>query len=430
MVLEAEEVVGGLAGSFEVAGIRVDHGSHRLHQSVGAGLRRELEELLGDDLQRRPRHGRLRLGDRWVEFPLRPGDLARRLPPRFALGAARDVLAAPFRRQHGDSFSEVVRAGLGPTMLAWFYGPYARKLWGAEGSELAGELARRRIGGRSPSRLLRRISTDRERSRWFLYPRRGFGQICEALADAAVQAGVEIHLGSRVGSVGPDSGRVVSSDGRSWEAGAVWSTLPVTQLVHMVDPPADQAVLRVASSLGHRAMVLVYLVLGRSRYTDHDAHYFPALGNPVSRLSEPKNYRESAEDPEDRTVLCAEIPCSEGDEVWGADEGELARLVADALTAEGLDDPKPSGVEVRRIPRAYPVYRIGFEQHLEDVESWIRDRQRLLTLGRQGLFVADNTHHVLEMGWAAAAALGERGSFDEVAWSHARERFRSHVVED
>ena len=48
-----------------------------------------LRGLLGDDLQTRPRHGRIRLADRWVAFPLRPDDLVRRLPPRFAAGAGR-----------------------------------------------------------------------------------------------------------------------------------------------------------------------------------------------------------------------------------------------------------------------------------------------------------------------------------------------------
>ena len=33
-LLEASPVVGGMAGSFEFAGHRVDHGSHRLHPAV------------------------------------------------------------------------------------------------------------------------------------------------------------------------------------------------------------------------------------------------------------------------------------------------------------------------------------------------------------------------------------------------------------
>ncbi|MBB5083535.1 hypothetical protein [Nonomuraea endophytica] len=41
-----------------------------------------------------------------------------------------------------------------------------------------------------------------------------------------------------------------------------------------------------------------------------------AAGTPVTRVSEPANHRVSAADPADRSVLCFEIPCQVGDEIW------------------------------------------------------------------------------------------------------------------
>ena len=73
-----------------------------------------------------------------------------------------------------------------------------------------------------------------------------------------------------------------------------------------------------ARGLVTRGAILVYLVVPRARYTTFDAHYFPELSTPVSRMNEPKNYRDSDEDPTDRTVLCAEVPCWAGDDVWNA----------------------------------------------------------------------------------------------------------------
>ena len=81
LVLERAPAVGGMAASFEVAGVRVDHGSHRLHPATPPAVLGPLRELLGDDLQTRPRNGRLRLYGRWLVFPLRPGELLRELPP-------------------------------------------------------------------------------------------------------------------------------------------------------------------------------------------------------------------------------------------------------------------------------------------------------------------------------------------------------------
>ena len=69
VVFEAGETVGGMAGSFDVAGLRVDYGSHRLHAGTDPAFLRRLTDLLGDDLQARERNGRIRLRDRWVAFP-------------------------------------------------------------------------------------------------------------------------------------------------------------------------------------------------------------------------------------------------------------------------------------------------------------------------------------------------------------------------
>ena len=109
--------------------------------------------------------------------------------------------------------------------------------------------------------------------------------------------------------------------------------------------------------LRHRGLVLAYLVLERPRWTEFDAHYFPDLDVPLARLSEPKNYRDDLADPRDVTVLCAEIPCTVGDEVWTAAPEDLGARVAEALRRMGLPDATLAAAEVRRLPRVYPLYR-------------------------------------------------------------------------
>ena len=49
-VIEAGERVGGNAGSFELSGLRVDYGSHRLHPATDPAIFAEIQALLGDDL--------------------------------------------------------------------------------------------------------------------------------------------------------------------------------------------------------------------------------------------------------------------------------------------------------------------------------------------------------------------------------------------
>jgi protoporphyrinogen oxidase len=433
VVLERAGQPGGAAGSFEVDGVRVDHGSHRLHPSIEPRILADLRGLLDDGLQRRPRNGRIWLAGRWIAFPLRPSDLLRRLPPGFAAGAAWDTLTGWSRRPREATFAEVLRAGLGPTMCERFYFPYARKLWGVEPEELDAEQARRRVSADSPAKLLARVARGAARNPgFFWYPRRGFGAITEALATAATAAGAELryHTAAERLELRPDEVRVGLGGGATLSARAAWSTIPLPALARLASPTPPGEVLGAAAGLQLRAMVLVYLSLETGRYTHYDAAYLPDAGTPVTRVSEPRNYRDSDDDPPGRTVLCAEIPCAAGDELWRSGDQELARLVEATLVERGLPPLPRRRVVVRRLPHAYPVYRRGYASSFEALDGWALRQPALLSFGRQGLFAHDNTHHALAMAWAATDALGAGGQLDRVAWAGARAGFARHVVED
>ena len=217
VVLERTPGPGGAAASFELDGIRVDHGSHRLHPAIDPRILGDLRGLLGDGLQRRPRNGRIHLEGRWIRFPLRPADLARRLPPSFAAGVAVDAATAWARRPRADTFAETLRAGLGPTMCERFYFPYARKLWGLDPSELAGEQARRRVSAGSPGRLLAGWPRRRRDGPWFWYPGTASGPSASAWPRGA-DAGAELRYRTAAERVelGPEGAT------SPWPAGSGW----------------------------------------------------------------------------------------------------------------------------------------------------------------------------------------------------------------
>lgn len=430
-MLERAAVVGGLAASFDVAGVRVDHGSHRLHPSTDPFVLDELRALLGADLQLRERNGRLRLGGRWVRFPPDARELVRRLPRALAARLALDIVTAPVRRgPRADTFAEVVRARLGPTLAHDFYFPYVEKIWALPPHELSGELARRRVGARSGGALVKRALGREPQRSVFYAPRRGYGQIVEALAAAASAAGAVIRTEADVIGIEahPDRAVVALAGGERLDAGLVLSTIPLPVLARIGGAP--DAVRTAAARLTSRALVLVYLALRVPQWTPYDAHYFPGLDVPMSRVSEPKNYRDNPEDPRDVTVLCAEVPCSVGDDTWTASDDTLGRVVGDALVRSGLPRVTPFHVETRRVPNAYPVYRVGYERDFAAVDDWAGTLPNVVTFGRHGLFAHDNTHHALSMAWGVADAFGADGRIDATRWSAARSRFRDHVVED
>jgi len=442
-VLERAERAGGNSTSFQIEGIWCDYGSHRFHPVADPSVIADVKALLGDDLLLQPRHGRIRLGGRWIHFPLKPADALLKLPPRFAASLFGDMLLKPFRKKGvgPTSFSSILYDGLGPTISESFYFPYVKKLWGLDPDKLAVTLAERRVSSGSVGKILGKMirmlpgmkgpTTGR-----FYYPRKGFGQISSSMVDASSKAGAEYSFNANVLRIERDGSKVTSvvTQGPDGEvrhaADQIYSTIPLTAAVRLMDPPAPEPVQKAAASIRFRGMILVYLILKTDQFTEYDAHYFPELSIPISRMSEPKNYN-SAKGPKGLTILCAELPCDPGEKWWSMSDEELGKHYVQWLNDLGL--PVKCDVlrcETRRIGQAYPVYDLDYQKHFETVDNWLSTLDGFLSFGRQGLFAHDNTHHAFAMAYAASDVLKPDGSLDRAAWAAHRKEFEHHRVED
>jgi protoporphyrinogen oxidase len=437
VVIEQRDSPGGNAGSFDIAGVRVDYGSHRLHPTCDPRVLADLKALLGDDLLQRPRHGRILLRDRWIGFPLRPLDLALHLPKSFIFGAAVDVVRKRFvPKPAKESFASVLEAGLGRTVCRDFYFPFARKLWGLDPGELSPVQARRRVSANTPAKMLRKTSGKK----FFYYPRRGYGQLFESVCDAAKEHAAEFLFHSRVQAIEHVDQRVsrvlyeTAGSAGSLDCQLVLSTLPINHLVRCLNPP--HPILEAAGRMSFRGMILIYLVLEQDRFSEFDAHYFPEENIPISRLSEPKNYSATSDygatsEPRNRTVLCAELPCDSLSNIWTKTDAELGELVQQSLAAAGIPlHAPPLQVITRRLAHAYPIYKSGFEDDFALLDDWVEGFENVVTFGRQGLFAHDNAHHAMHMAYCAVDCIGSAGEFQWDRWRSFRRDFESHVVED
>ena len=135
------------------------------------------------------------------------------------------------------------------------------------------------------------------------------------------------------------------------------------------------------------------------------------------------------------TVLCAEIPCTAGDETWNAHPETVAATVLDGMARCDMAIPRVEHVELRHLPSVYPVITAAAPSSREDVLATAESIDGVTMLGRQGLIVADNVHHVLDMALAAVDCFDADSSWpqpqwNEHRWSEQRRRFDSFVVED
>lgn len=442
-VVESSPRCGGNSSSFQIEGIWCDFGSHRFHPVADAHVLDDVKSLLGDDLLLQPRHGRIRLGGRWIHFPLKITDAILRLPKSFAASLIVDSLLKPFRAKSSGSptFSSVLYDGLGRTISENFYFPYVKKLWGLDPDELAVKLAERRVSGSSVWKILSKMvrmlpglrapTTGR-----FYYPKKGFGQISTSMAAHAEELGAEFCLNSRISRIVRDGDKVTgvftkTEQGEArLETDVLMSTIPITALVNLMDPPPPTAVMEAAKAIRYRGMILLYLILETDQFTEFDAHYFPELSIPISRMSEPKNYN-SASEPKGLTILCAELPCDTDDPWWNMSDDELGQKFCEWLGGVNLPVTVPvRRCETRRLSHAYPVYDLEFQKNFDTMDAWLLGLEGLLNFGRQGLFAHDNTHHAFAMAYGAVDCVGADGSVDHKKWAVRRAEFAAHTVED
>ena len=446
-VLEINNFVGGNATSFNMADVNVDYGSHRLHPASDPRVFKRIQDLLGNDLLERPRHGRIKLLGRWIHFPLKIIDLMLRLHPKFSMGVGVDLISSIFASSKStingnESFASVIEKGLGKTICNEFYFPYAKKIWGLEPDVISPIQAYKRVSANSIMKMIKRLlpggskgSGGSNKKGIFYYPRFGFGQISTALYEAAEKAGAEFVFNAKVTQLELKENYrevVYEIDGHTTTllADQVYSTIPVSVFTQLLIPKAPEEVLNATKNLEFRAMILIYLQLEQDQFSEFDAHYFPEEVFPFTRISEPKNYTDRNE-PVGTTVLCAEIPCNQSDDLWTMDDSTLGKIVSDGLEAAGLPVTcNISQVKTVRIPFAYPLYKCGYEKPFEIIDDWINKQERVLTFGRQGLYVHDNTHHAIYMAQAAAKCLNDDGSINSEEWKKMRKVFETHVVED
>ncbi len=450
LVVEEEAYVGGIAASFQADGLYFDFGSHRLHPATTTEIMQDLTDLLGPDLLNRPRNGRIRLLDSFVKYPLNPLDLIIHLPPSFVGGFVRDLLTIAFKKKctFHRSFADATLEGLGKTVCEAFYFPYAQKLWGKKPEDISIIQAERRIAANSLFKVIKKMLSllpgfRKGNTGRFFYPRRGFGQISRAWANEFDRLGGRMLLSTTAEEVRIDFNRPAaiklrtvrdqkneSSFCQEIPCDFVFSTIPLTTLAKIMRPVPPAQITEAYRNLKYRGMILVYLIIETDQFTPYDAHYLPQENVSMSRLSEPKNY-SAASMPKGRTGLCAEIPCNVGDELWNLSDEELTRKVL--LELEQIDLPVKCGIKrsfSKRLRFVYPIYDQDFNVRFEILNEFFDKFSGLVTLGRQGLFAHDNTHHTIEMAYRASECLDKDLNWDADAWHKYRQVFALHVVED
>jgi protoporphyrinogen oxidase len=404
IVFEASEAVGGLAQTVVRDGNRFDLGGHRFF-TKSAEVEALWDEVLGGEMLLRPRLSRIRWRGRYIDYPLRAGDVVAKIGPvelaRCAASYARARLRAR-RAPEAVSFEDWVSARFGRRLFELFFESYTEKVWGVPTSELRAEWAAQRIAGLSfwgAARAAlpgRRDSTPRSLIEEFRYPRLGPGQMWEEMSRRIVAGGGEVRRGAAVDGLVIEDGRVaaVRAGGESVRVRAAISSAPLRSLAGFVDPAPPPPVSVAAAGLRYRDFLTVALTIaGEAPFPDNWVY----VHDPDVAVGRIQNYRAwspwMAADPR-RASIGMEYFCFEGDALWSREDEELVAMAREEIDAIGLlPASRVEGGHVVRVPKAYPIYDADYERRVATIRDWLDGIPNLQQVGRNGLHRYNNSDH-------------------------------------
>jgi protoporphyrinogen oxidase len=389
--------LGGMCKTYRHGEHLYDSGAHRFHDR-DPEITADLQQVMGGELDRVRAPSQIYHHGRFIDFPPTPLNWLRGRGFGEAVQVGAEILKARWRPRPERSFEDVATNRYGRRLGEPLLMAYSEKLWGLPSASLAPEVATRRLSGLGLRALLFELFLPNRKSAHlegsFLYPRLGYGSLTARISERLPAH--RLHTAHEVARL-ECKGRLIRSirfTGRPPFAvgGRLVSTLPLTVLVRALDGALPAEAGRAAAELRFRHVRLVFLRLRGSRHSRNASIYLPDPHLSVSRVSEPKN-RSSAMAPAHETGLLAEVPCSTGDDLFRLDAAALAERVVAELGAIGLVDPDAVlGCDTRMLFNAYPVYALGYAEHVRSIGEALAEIENLDVLGRGGQFWYSHLH--------------------------------------
>ena len=101
--------------------------------------------------------------------------------------------------------------------------------------------------------------------------------------------------------------------------------------------------------------------------------------------------------PPGKTSLALEIFCSAGDALWDKSDAELIDISLNDLARLNLVERKRvRDAWLLRVPNAYPLYKIGYQEQLARVHQFLTRWESLHLVGRTGAFQYMNSDGVIK----------------------------------
>jgi len=425
-IFEQSFDIGGLSRTICRDGFRFDLGGHRFF-TTKPEIDSFVRNLMGGEMIAVPRKSTIFLRNNYFDYPLKPlnalCDMGIPTAARIIEDYVAEKIKALRKTPQQVSLEDWVIFNFGRTMFNIYFKEYSEKVWGIDCKRISVDWVAQRIRGLSLGAALRNAFfklggtnvpslVDR-----FDYPRLGIGRIAERLREEIEKENV-VNTGISIKKIGHSRSviegiEIESGSGSGVVSGQVFiSSIPVTKLVGLLDPPVPNYVLDAASKLMFRGLVVVAVMIDRKRATDQTWIYVPEKKIPFGRIHEPTNWSEKMA-PDGKTILVAEYFSFEGDGIWNTSDEQLADMTFHGLERLGfVKKSEVIGSYVVRVRQAYPLFEVGYAEKCAVLYNYLGAFRNLRLAGRTGMFRYYNMDHAIESGLRAADSVIQQAKGD------------------
>jgi protoporphyrinogen oxidase len=425
-LLEADQQVGGLSRTVQYRGYRFDIGGHRFFSKVPL-INTLWQEILGEEFLLRPRLSRIHYDGHFFDYPLKIGNaLAGLGPVEAALVGLSYAKARVFPSAEETTFEQWVSNRFGARLYQIFFKTYTEKVWGIRCSEISADWAAQRIKNLSLHEALRNALFSAQHGKdgqvittlidAFHYPRFGPGMMWERCRELLAARSTETLQGVRVEHIRHRHGRIECVVGRTLTGEQIEvngdhfiSTMPLRELIHALDSPPPDDVVRAANHLHYRDYLTVVLIVNRGAVFPDNWIYIHSPQVKMGRIQNYKNWSPDMVPDPSRTALGLEYFLWDKDEEWQWPQERLIERGIRECAQLGLIEPREvEDGTVVRMPKAYPVYDQWYQNSVTTIRHYLEAFANLQTIGRNGLHRYNNQDHSMLTGvYAARNIVGE-----------------------
>lgn len=445
VIIEQDEIVGGISRTVRYHGNYMDIGGHRYFSKSdtvmnwwrdlmpvedGANHSAEKEDNV---MLVRNRLSRIYFLRKFFNYPISLSwQTIRNLGFRrlVKIGASYTwIRLFPIRKEH--SLEDFYINRFGRELYKTFFRDYTQKLWGVECSKISPEWGSQRVKGLSISAALVHMARQMCRRKnaavnqksvetslidRFIYPKFGAGHIWEVVAEQITKAGGEIMLNSRVTAIHSDRGRItgvsaLDKEGCEQKIDGDWviSSMPVRELIAAMDAQVPANVREVASGLVYRDFMTVGMLLKRMNVTMPDGKnchpdtwiYIQERDVMAGRIQIFNNWSPYMVKDSDTVWIGIEYFVNEGDSHWTMSDDQFIDMAGREMERIGMIDRADIlDATVVRMQKAYPAY-FGTYDRMNEVREWVDRFGNLFLVGRNGMHRYNNLDHSMLTSMAA-----------------------------